>query len=127
MIRYPPKSTRTDTRFPYATPFRSSRATRLPSTLLGDEHVAAAILGDLGRLVALGKIVADLDPDEPVAVIILGGVHLVAVADLLQQGLVVRPVLGQRHFIVRSELGTARAVAFPGRLPTGGQLLFMAP
>src|SRR3546814_977226 len=79
MLQIPPRSTRNATLVSYTTLFRSSRATRLPSTLLGDEHVAAAILGDLGRLVALGKIVADLDPDEPVAVIILGGVHLVAV------------------------------------------------
>src|SRR3546814_2884281 len=43
MIRRPPRSTRTDTLFPYTTLFRSDRAGRPPARrMAGMEHAAAA-------------------------------------------------------------------------------------
>src|SRR3546814_3241065 len=40
MIRRPPRSTRTDTLFPYTTLFRSLRALRLPRAAAGAHHSA---------------------------------------------------------------------------------------
>src|SRR3546814_2272414 len=49
MIRRPPRSTRTDTLFPYTTLFRSSCARRPPSSLLELRSFGARLAGLAGR------------------------------------------------------------------------------
>src|SRR3546814_6425435 len=65
MIRRPPKSTRTDTLFPYTTLFRSPAEARVDgqtgqtSTELGEAHVAVARLAERGQLLEQGDSVLD--------------------------------------------------------------------
>src|SRR3546814_2870200 len=65
MIRRPPKSTRTDTLFPYTTLFRSPAEARVDgqtgqtSTELGEAHVAVARLVERGQLLEQGDSVLD--------------------------------------------------------------------
>src|SRR3546814_11709536 len=54
MIRRPPKSTRTDTLFPYTTLFRSLRPR------IGEEHLGHALRRDRQQL--LGEVDADMVP-----------------------------------------------------------------
>src|SRR3546814_19758246 len=51
MIRRPPRSTRTDTRFPYTTLFRSEillRTGRIASNTARDSRLEKAVMGELG-------------------------------------------------------------------------------
>src|SRR3546814_9113650 len=62
MIRRPPRSTRTDTLFPYSTLFRSALHVldhRLGLTVLGDHHRLSGLGQPLDHLRCIGLQVAD--------------------------------------------------------------------
>src|SRR3546814_18623869 len=54
MIRRPPRSTRTDTLFPYTTLFRSFLQRRRPFLILGVDELYEVITGKIGIFPALG-------------------------------------------------------------------------
>src|SRR3546814_9395468 len=58
MIRRPPRSTRTDTLFPYTTLFRSGRGEQHVTALVGGREVVRHQPSDLQRLAVVGVVVA---------------------------------------------------------------------
>src|SRR3546814_16474953 len=69
MIRRPPKSTRTDTLFPYSTLFRSADALRAAGMPVEDDLIAyGKVSVDSGRDCALQLLENPMPPDAMVAV-----------------------------------------------------------
>src|SRR3546814_3430513 len=94
MLRRPPRSTRTDTLFPYTTLFRSGRLLAefanatggREARLLRVEFLARRIAGDLHQLAALGQRGIGIGQDALLVATVLGAVVGIEMRDPRRQG-----------------------------------------
>src|SRR3546814_1938529 len=84
MIRRPPRSTRTDTLFPYTTLFRSALLGAASSDIAPDVHFTD-LGGDSLSALTFGNLLADIfDVEVPVSVIVSPASDLQAIADHIE-------------------------------------------